>query len=159
MEGIEVKVQKRSFPSKGRVRVHTSLLADLAVETGTSVEVDGGSGKVLTLGAFSDSMVAEGVVRMDPEDMKKLGVEEGEVVVVRRAKGITEKMKKGTKETTEKVSKGAKDVGGKVAKGAGSAATSVKKGAGSAAASVKKGAGSAATTVKKTVSPKKDKEL
>ncbi|MDD1639699.1 MAG: hypothetical protein LUQ42_04775 [Methanomicrobiales archaeon] len=158
MEGIEVKVQKRAFPSKGRVRVHTSLLADLALETGAHVEVDGGSGKALTLGAFADSMVAEGVVRMDPEDMKKLGVEEGAVVVVRRAKGITEKVKKGTKETTEKVTEGAKDVGGKVAKGAGSAAESVKKGAGSAAESVKKGASSAATTVKKTVSPK-DKEL
>jgi hypothetical protein len=148
MEGIEVKVQKRAFPSKGRVRVHTSLLADLAVEAGANIEVDGGSGKALTLGAFADSMVAEGVVRMDPEDMKKLGVEEGAVVVLRRAKGITEKLKKETKETTEKVSKGAKDVGGKVSKGAGSAAESVKK-----------GASSAATTVKKTVSPKKDKEL
>ncbi|MDD1653713.1 MAG: hypothetical protein LUQ64_04125 [Methanomicrobiales archaeon] len=148
MEGIEVKVQKRAFPSRGRVRVHTSLLADLALETGASVDVNGGSGKVVTLGAFADSMVAEGVVRMDPEDMKKLGVDEGAVVVVRRAKGITEKLKKGTAETTEKVAKGAKDVGGKVSKGASSAAQSVKK-----------GAGSAAETVKKTVSPKKDKEL
>jgi hypothetical protein len=158
MEGIEVKVQKRAFPSKGRVRVHTSLLADLALEAGSSVEVAGSSGKALTLGAFADSMVAEGVVRMDPEDMKKLGVEEGEVVVVRRAKGITEKMKKGTKETTEKVTKGAKDVGGKVATGAKDVGGKVSKGAGSAAESVKKGASSAATTVKKTVSPK-DKEL
>jgi hypothetical protein len=148
MEGIEVKVQKRAFPSRGRVRVHTSLLADLALEPGASVEVDAGSGKPLTLGAFADSMVAEGVVRMDPEDMKKLGVDEGAVVVVRRAKGVTEKLKTGTKETTEKVTKGAKDVGGKVSAGA--------KDVGG---KVAKGASSAATSVKKTVTPKKDKEL
>ncbi|MDD1652805.1 MAG: hypothetical protein LUO86_07210 [Methanomicrobiales archaeon] len=143
-----MKVQKRAFPSKGRVRVHTSLLADLALEPGANVEVDGGSGKPLTLGAFADSMVAEGVVRMDPEDMKKLGVDEGAVVVVRRAKGITDKLKKGTQETTEKVSAGAKDLGGKVSAGA--------KDVGG---KVSKGASSAATSVKKTVSPKKDKEL
>ena len=147
MDGIEVKVQKRAFPSKGRARIHTSLLSDLAVEEGGSIEVASGE-KVLKLGAFADSMVAEGVVRMDPEDMKKLGVEEGATVLVRRVTPLTEKLKKGTKETEEKVAKGAKDVGGKVAKGAGSAAESVKK-----------GAGSAAESVKKTVSPKKDKEL
>jgi hypothetical protein len=148
MEGIEVKVQKRAFPSKGRARIHTSLLSDLAVEEGGAIEIAAGE-KVVKLGAFADSMVAEGVVRMDPEDMKKLGVDEGATVVVRRVTPIMEKLKKDTKGTEEKIAKGAKDVGGKVSKGAGSAAESVKK-----------GAGSAAETVKKTVSKdKKDKEL
>jgi hypothetical protein len=159
MEGIEVKVQKRAFPSKGRVRMHTSLLADLALEPGASVEVDGGSGKPLTLGAFADSMVAEGVVRMDPEDMKKLGVEEGATVVVRRAKGVTEKLKKGTQETTEKVSKGAKDVGAKVSTGAKDVGGKVAAGAKDVGGKVSAGASSAAASVKKTVTPKKDKEL
>ena len=121
-----MKVQKRAFPSRGRARVHTSLLADLAVEEGAGIEVAAGE-KVVKLGAFADSMVAEGVVRMDPEDMKKIGVEEGATVVVRRVAPLMEKLKKDTKSTTDKISKGAKDVGGKVSKGAGSAAESVKK--------------------------------
>ena len=137
MEGIEVKVQKRAFPSRGRARLHTSLLSDLAVEEGASIEIAAGE-KVVKLGAFADSMVAEGVVRMDPEDMKKLGVDEGATVMVRRVAPMMEKLKKDTKGATDKISKGA----------------------GSAAESVKKGAGSAASSVKKTVSPdKKDKEL
>ncbi|MDD1655876.1 MAG: hypothetical protein LUO87_00670 [Methanomicrobiales archaeon] len=160
MEGIEVKVQKRAFPSRGRVRVHTSLLADLAVEEGAGIEVTDRSGtKVVSLGAFADSMVAEGVVRMDPEDMKKLGVEEGAVVVVRRATPLGEKLKKETRETTEKVSKGAAEVGGKIAKEAGSAAESVKKGATGIGEKIAKGAGEAAESVKKKVSPGREKEL
>jgi len=147
MEGIEVKVQKRAFPSRGRARIHTSLLADLAVEEGGSIEIAAGE-KVVKLGAFADSMVAEGVVRMDPEDMKKIGVEDGATVMVRRVTPMMEKLKKDTKGTTEKISKGASHDGGKVARGAGSAAESVKT-----------GAGTAAETVKKTVSSKKDKEL
>jgi len=148
MEGIEVKVQKRAFPSRGRARIHTSLLSDLAVKEGDSIEVAAGE-KVVKLGAFADSMVAEGVVRMDPEDMKKIGVEDGATVVVRRVTPLMEKLKKDTKGTTDKISKGASDVGGKISTGA--------KDIGG---KVSKGAGSAAESVKKTVSPdKKDKEL
>jgi formylmethanofuran dehydrogenase subunit D len=86
-------------------------------------------------------MVGQDEIRVSEEDLKSLGLKEGDEVPVKKSLGLKEKLSK----TSGDVATGAKKVGGDVA-------TSAKK----AGATVGKAAGSAADTVKKKVKGKDD---
>jgi formylmethanofuran dehydrogenase subunit D len=142
MQEIELTIKKRAFPSKGRVRLHESKLSDLGIVNGDHVDLmNETTKKTVTVTVISDTMVGQDEIRVSEEDLKALGLKEGDKVPVKKSLGLKEKLGKGTAD----VSAGAKKVGSDVAAGA-------KK----AGASVGKAAGGAADTVKKTVKGKDD---
>jgi anaerobic selenocysteine-containing dehydrogenase len=132
MEGtITLKVKVRTFPSKGRARVHESVLPMLEAKEGEALllarypAVWDEKTKNVSVTAYGDSMVDKSVIMLSPEDMAALGVAEGDPVSAIRKVTLTEKITKGATKagTTVKegatkagavVEKGAKDVAGKV---------------------------------------------
>ena len=142
MQEVRLTIKKRAFPSKGRVRLHESKLTDLGIVNGDHVDlINETAKKTVTVSVISDTMVGQDEIRVSEEDLKALGLKEGDEVPVKKSLGLKEKLAKSTAD----VSAGAKKVGSDVATGA-------KK----AGASVGKAAGSAADTVKKTVKGKDD---
>ena len=142
MDTLTLRTKKRVFPSRGRVRMHESRLNELKIVNGDHVDlVNEAAKKTVTVTVIADTVVGRDEVRVSEEDLKSLGLKEGEDVSIRKSLGIKEKITK----TTADVSTGAKKVGGDVATGA-------KK----AGAAVGKAAGDTATTVKKKVKGKDD---
>ena len=142
MQEIELTIKKRAFPSKGRVRLHESKLTDLGIVNGDHVDlINEIAKKTVTVTVISDTMVGIEEIRVSEDDLKALGLKEGDKVPVKKSLGLKEKLSKSSAD----VSAGAKKVGSDVAAGA-------KK----AGASVGKAAGGAADTVKKTVKGKDD---
>jgi formylmethanofuran dehydrogenase subunit D len=142
MQEIELTIKKRAFPSKGRVRLHESKLTDLGIVNGDHVDlINETTKKTVTVTVISDTMVGTDEIRVSEDDLKALGLKEGDKVPVKKSLGLKEKLSKSSAD----VSAGAKKVGSDVATGA-------KK----AGASVGKAAGGAADTVKKTVKGKDD---
>ncbi len=153
MEKITLKIKKRAFPSHGRVRLHESRLTDLEIVNGDRVDlVNEAVKKTITATVIADTMVGKNEIRVSEEDLKALGLKEGEEVTVKKAFGIKEKVSK----TAGDVSTGAKKVGGDVASGAKKVGGDVVSGAKKAGAAVGKAAGGAADTVKKKVKGKDD---
>ena len=142
MDTLTLKTRKRAFPGRGRVRLHESRLTDLKIVNGDHVDlVNEAAKKTVTVTVIADTVVGRDEIRVSEEDLKSLGLKEGEDVSIRKSLGIKEKITK----TSADVSTGAKKVGGDVATGA-------KK----AGAAVGKAAGDTATTVKKKVKGKDD---
>ena len=135
MDTLTLRTKKRVFPSRGRVRLHESRLTDLKIVNGDHVDlVNEAAKKTVTVTVIADTVVGRDEIRVSEEDLKSLGLREGEEVSIRKSLGIKEKITK----TTGDVSKGAKKVGGDVATGAKKAGSAVGKAAGSAADTVKK---------------------
>jgi formylmethanofuran dehydrogenase subunit D len=135
MQEIELTIKKRAFPSKGRVRLHESKLTDLGIVNGDHVDlINETTKKTVTVSVISDTMVGIEEIRVSEDDLKALGLKEGDKVPVKKSLGLKEKLSKSTAD----VSAGAKKVGSDVATGAKKAGASVGKAAGSAADTVKK---------------------
>jgi formylmethanofuran dehydrogenase subunit D len=135
MQEIELTIKKRAFPSKGRVRLHESKLTDLGIVNGDHVDlINETAKKTVTVSVISDTMVGIEEIRVSEEDLKALGLKEGDKVPVKKSLGLKEKLSKSTAD----VSAGAKKVGSDVATGAKKAGASVGKAAGGAADTVKK---------------------
>jgi formylmethanofuran dehydrogenase subunit D len=135
MQEIELTIKKRAFPSKGRVRLHESKLTDLGIVNGDHVDlINETAKKTVTVTVISDTMVGQDEIRVSEEDLKSLGLKEGDKVPVKKSLGLKEKLGKSTAD----VSAGAKKVGSDVATGAKKAGASVGKAAGSAADTVTK---------------------
>lgn len=135
MQEVRLTIKKRSFPSKGRVRLHESKLTDLGIVNGDHVDlINESTKKTVTVSVISDTMVGQDEIRVSEEDLKALGLKEGDEIPVKKSLGLKEKLGKSTAD----VSAGAKKVGGDVATGAKKAGASVGKAAGSAADTVKK---------------------
>lgn len=153
MENLRLKIKKRAFPSHGRVRLHESRLGDLGIVNGDHVDlINETAKKTVTVTVISDTMVGEKEIRVSEEDLKSLGLKEGEEVSIKKSLGFKEKVSK----TSGDVSAGAKKTAGDVAAGAKKAGGDVATGAKKAGAAVGKAAGSAADTVKKKVKGKDD---
>ena len=124
MEGIELIIQTRAFPSHGRARVHESVLPTLGVKEGEAIEVkkipqnEDEKLKHVTVSVYADAMVEKGVIRISPEDIAKLTAMEGETVLVQRKVPITEVISKKAGETGKAVQEGAGHVGESIKKGA-----------------------------------------
>jgi len=130
-EAVTLKVKVRTFPSKGRARVHESVLPLLGAKEGEALLLArypatwDDKTKNVGVTAYGDKQVDKSVIMLSPEDMAALGVAEGDSVSAIRKVTWTEKITKGAgkagttvKEGATKagsaVSKGAKDVAGKV---------------------------------------------
>jgi len=124
MEGIELAIQTRAFPSHGRARVHESILPFLGVKEGDAIEVmklpltENEKPKKVTISIYADTMVERGIIRMSPEDIAKLAAAEGEMVNVQRKVPITETLSKKASETGKAVQEGAGHMGETIQKGA-----------------------------------------
>jgi formylmethanofuran dehydrogenase subunit D len=135
MQEIELTIKKRAFPSKGRVRLHESKLTDLGIVNGDHVDlINETTKKTVTVTVISDTMVGTDEIRVSEDDLKALGLKEGDKVPVKKSLGLKEKLSKSSAD----VSAGAKKVGSDVAANAKKAGASVGKAAGDAADTVKK---------------------
>lgn len=152
MEGsVTLKVKVRTFPSKGRARVHETVLPMIGAKEGEALllaqyptEWDKKT-KTVAVTGYGDTMVDKSLIMLSPEDIAALGVAEGDTISVIRK--VT---------WTEMVTKGAAKAGGAVKEGAVKAGGTVKEGATKAGKTVEKGA----KDVVGRVTPKKeDKEL
>jgi anaerobic selenocysteine-containing dehydrogenase len=124
MDNITLKIKKRAFPSHGRVRIHESRLTDLQIVNGDHIDlINETAKKTVTVTVISDTMVGKDEVRVSEEDLKSLGLKEGDNVSIKKSLGLKEKASK----TAGDVSAGAKKAGAAVGKAAGSAADTVKK--------------------------------
>ncbi|MDE4907663.1 hypothetical protein L0665_03430 [Methanogenium marinum] len=124
MEGIELSIQTRAFPSHGRARVHESVLPALGVKEGDAVEIqipplsEEEKPKRITVTIYADTMVEKGMIRISPEDIAKLAAGEGDTVHVERKVPITEMISKKVNRTGKAVKEGAGHVGESIEKGA-----------------------------------------
>ena len=141
-DAVTLNVAVRTFPSKGRARVHESVMPLLAAKEGEVLLVARYPAvwdeKTMTVSVtgYADTMVDKSVIMLSPEDIASLGVAEGDRVSVTRKVTLAEKITKGaTKagraakdeaaraglaaksmaaQTGKAVEKGAKDAAGKV---------------------------------------------
>ena len=135
MDTLTLKTKKRVFPSRGRVRLHETRLAQLKIVNGDRVDlVNETAKKTVTVTVIADTVVGRDEIRVSEEDLKSLGLKDGEEVSIKKSLGIKEKVSK----TAGDVSTGAKKVGGNVATGAKKAGAAVGKAAGDTATTVKK---------------------
>ncbi|MDD1692680.1 MAG: hypothetical protein LUQ05_05800 [Methanoregula sp.] len=135
MDTLTLKTKKRVFPSRGRVRLHETRLAQLKIVNGDRIDlVNETAKKTVTVTVLADTMVGRDEIRVSEEDLKSLGLKDGEEVSIKKSLGIKEKVSK----TAGDVSTGAKKVGGDVATGAKKAGAAVGKAAGNTATTVKK---------------------
>jgi formylmethanofuran dehydrogenase subunit D len=135
MQEVRLTIKKRAFPSRGRVRLHESNLTDIGIVNGDHVDlINEAAKKTVTVTVISDTMVGQNEIRVSEEDLKALGLKEGDEVPVKKSLGLKEKLGKSTAD----VSAGAKKVGSDVATGAKKAGAAVGKAAGGAADTVKK---------------------
>ena len=136
MEDIYLKVQTRAVPSRGRARLHESVITRLGVEVGENIEVqrypleEEEHPKPLVLSAYADAMVEEDAIRMSTDDIARLGVAEGDSVIVRRKIPLTEVIGKkagatgravqeGAGKAGKSIEEGVKDIGEKIRPGTG----------------------------------------
>ena len=152
MEGsVTLKVKVRTFPSKGRARVHETVLPMIGAKEGEALllaqyptEWDKKT-KTVAVTGYGDKMVEKSLIMLSPEDIAALGVAEGDTITVVRK--VT---------WTETVAKGAAKAGGAVKEGAVKAGRTIKEGATKAGETVGKGA---KDVVGKVTPKKEDKEL
>ncbi|MCJ7795067.1 MAG: hypothetical protein MUP10_04450 [Methanoregulaceae archaeon] len=142
MKELRLRIKKRAFPSQGRVRLNESALTVLEIQNGASVDlVNETTSKSISVTVYTDSMEEKGQARVSEEDLKKVGLKDGDMVIVRVTPPLTEKLKK----TTDDAAKSVKE-------GAGKAGAAAKKAGGD----VKKATKEGYETVKKKVTKKDD---
>ena len=124
MDNLTLKTKKRAFPSHGRVRIHESRLTDLQIVNGDHIDLMNESAKkTVTVTVISDTMVGKDEIRVSEEDLKSLGLKEGDDVSIKKSLGLKEKVTKGAGD----VATGAKKAGAAVGKAACDTASAVKK--------------------------------
>lgn len=136
MEGpITLKVKVRKFPSKGRARLHESVLPVLEAKEGEALllakypAVWNDKTKTVTVTGFSDNMVDKSVIMLSPEDIAAVGIAEGDSVSVMRKVTWTEKFVKGAGKAGATVKESSVKAGHAVKQGAVKAGKTVEKGA------------------------------
>ena len=159
MQEVRLTVKKRAFPSQGRVRFNLAHLPALGIREGDHVDlINEATKKTITTTIIADTMVREGQVRVSEEDLKALGLQDDEEVLVRKTQPLHEKIKKAAADANASLTKGvdkldgaAKKTAGEVKVEAGKAAAGLKKEAKRATDSVGKAAAKTVKDVKKAV--------
>jgi len=159
MQEVRLTLKKRAFPSQGRVRLNIAHLPELGIHEGEHVDlINEATKKSVTTSVIADTMVREGQVRVSEEDLKTLGLDDDDDVLVRKSVGLPEKLSKAAAEANTSIAKGvgklgsaAKKTAGEVKTGAAKTAETVKKETKKASASIGKAAEKTAKKVKKTV--------
>lgn len=146
MQEIRLTIRKRAFPSQGRVRLNVAHLPGLDIREGDKVDlVNEATGKTVTAAVIADTMVREGQVRVSEEDLKSLGLDDEQDVLVVKTPPVDAKIKKMAADAGTSLSKHVDNLGKTAKKTAGD----VKAGAEKAAKDVKK-------SVKKATDRKRD---
>jgi hypothetical protein len=159
MKDVRLTIKKRAFPSQGRVRLNIAHLPDLGILEGEHVDlVNEATKKSVTTTVIADTMVRVGHVRVSEEDLKTIGLNDDDEVLVRKTPPMGEKIKKAAADANKSFSKGVdkldekvKKTAGDVKAGAAKAADTVKKETKKASDSLEKAAAKTASKVKKTV--------
>jgi formylmethanofuran dehydrogenase subunit D len=164
MQEIRLKIKKRAFPSHGRVRLNAATLPDLGITDGESVDlVNEGAKKTVSVTVIADTMVNEGQIRISEEDLKAIGLKEGEEVLVKKTPPLQEKVKKAAGDANKSFSEGVgkldeqfRKTAGEVKTGAAKTADTVKKETKKAAEKVGRVTSETSETLKKSLKGKKD---
>jgi formylmethanofuran dehydrogenase subunit D len=164
MEGLQLKIKKRAFPSHGRVRLHESRLIDLKIVEGDHVDlINETTKKTVTVTVIADRMVGEDEIRVSEEDLKSLGLRDGNEVTIKKTLALQEKVKKAAGDVNTSFSAGVRilddrmrKTAGEVQAGAAKTADTVKTGAKKAADKAGKVASETSETVKKGLKGKDD---
>jgi hypothetical protein len=159
MQEVRLSVRKRAFPSQGRVRFNIAHLTDLGILEGERVDlINESTKKTITTTFIADTMVRQGQVRMSEEDLKILGLQDDEDVLIRKSPSHQEKIKKAAADAnippTKRVDK--PDHAGKKASGEGK--TVAKKTADSLKKEMKNTSDKIRTAVKRTRGNEKAKK-
>lgn len=159
MKEVRFTIKKRAFPSQGRVRLNIAHLPDLGIHEGEHVDlVNEATKKTVTVTVIADTMVRVGHVRVSEEDLKTIGLNDDDEVLVKKTPPLQEKIKKAAADANksfsksvdkldESVKKTTVDVKAKATK----AADAVKKETKKASDKVGKAAAKTVKDVKKTV--------
>jgi hypothetical protein len=166
MQEVRLTLKKRAFPSQGRVRLNIAHLPDLGIHEGDHVDlINEATKKTVTTTVIADTMVREGQLRVSEEDLKTLGLNDDEEVLVRKTPPMEARLKKAAADAGSALSAGAKKLDGAAKKtagdvkaGAAKATATVKKETKKASDSIGKAAAKTAATVKKTVKKAKGKD-
>jgi len=146
MHDVRLTIKKRAFPNQGRVRINIANLPDLGIKEGEHVDlINEDTKKSATVTVIADTMVRKGQIRMSEEDLKTIGLNDDDEVLVRKATPPEEKIRKLAADASRSLSRGVVKPDGKVRKSAGEAKT----GAAHAAGTVKKGTKKASDTMGK----------
>jgi nucleoid-associated protein YgaU len=159
MKDVRLTVKKRAFPSQGRVRLNIAHLPELGIKEGDHVDlINETTKKTVTATVIADTMVRVGHVRVSEEDLKTIGLNDDDGVLVRKTPPLQEKIKKAAADANKSFSEGVDKLDAKVKKAtvdakasASKAADSVKKEAKKASVTVEKAAVKTVKTVKKAV--------
>ncbi|MFA6363855.1 hypothetical protein [Methanoregula sp.] len=159
MQEVRLTLKKRAFPSQGRVRLNIAHLPELGIHEGEHVDlINEATKKSVTTSVIADTMVREGQVRVSEEDLKTLGLNDDDEVLVRKSLHLQEKLSKAAAEANTSISKGvgklgnaAKKTADEVKSGAAKTADTVKKETKKASVSIGKAATKTVKKVKKTV--------
>jgi len=159
MKEVRFTIKKRAFPSQGRVRLNIAHLPDLGIHEGEHVDlINEATKKSVTTTVIADTMVREGHVRVSEEDLKTIGLNDDDEVLVRKTPPLGEKIKKAAADVNKSLSKSVDKLDESVKKttvdvkaGAAKAADTVKKETKKASDTVGKAAAKTVKDVKKTV--------
>ncbi|MDO9034632.1 MAG: hypothetical protein Q7U51_05450 [Methanoregula sp.] len=159
MKDVRLTIKKRAFPSQGRVRLNLAHLPELGIHEGDHVDlVNETTKKSVTATVIADTMVREGHVRVSEEDLKTIGLNDDDDVLVRKTPPLQEKIKKVASDASKSLSKSVDKLDETVKKttvdvkaGAAKTADTVKKETKKATDTVGKAAAKTVKEVKKTV--------
>jgi hypothetical protein len=159
MKEVRLTIKKRAFPSQGRVRLNIAHLPDLGIHEGDHVDlVNEATKKTVTVTVIADTMVREGHVRVSEEDLKTIGLNDDDEVLVKKTPPLQEKIKKAAADanksfskSVDKLDESVKKTSGDVKASAVKAADKVKKETKKASDKVGKAAAKTVKDVKKTV--------
>lgn len=159
MKEVRFTIKKRAFPSQGRVRLNLAHLAELGIREGDHVDlINETTKKSVTATVIADTMVREGHLRVSEEDLKSIGLNDDDDVLVKKTPPLQEKIKKVAADASKSLSKSAGKLDETVKKttvdvkaGAAKTADTVKKETKKASDTVGKAATKTVKEVKKTV--------
>ena len=159
MKDVRFTIKKRAFPSQGRVRFNIAHLHELGIQESDHVDlINEDTKKSVTAGVIADTMVRVGHVRVSEEDLKTIGLNDDDEVLVRKTPPLQEKIKKAAADAGKSLSKSIEKPDPKVKKTTGDVKASavksadpVKKETKKASDNIGKAAAKTVKEVKKTV--------
>ncbi|MGA2698949.1 MAG: hypothetical protein ABSE74_04830 [Methanoregula sp.] len=116
MEDLTLTVKKRAFPSLGRARVSVVVLEKLGVDERGDLDVGTtGKDRWITVAAYSDSTVGEGIIRLSEDDLAALGVDDGTGVIVKKALPLSDQVRATAHAAVGQVAGGIEGIRGRIA--------------------------------------------
>jgi hypothetical protein len=106
MKDVRFTIKKRAFPSQGRVRLNLAHLPELGIREGDHVDlINETTKKTVTTTVIADTMVRVGHVRVSEEDLKSIGLNDDDDVLIRKTPPMEEKIKKAAADASKSLSK------------------------------------------------------